>query len=393
MNFYQYREQVRQALFQKKASLGADWDPLIAAWLAYALMQDGLDQNPHLLELIQNIERWAQRKDAWEAGRHLGPLCLLAYIQQRRGLLASEIASRVLERIKAIDPESKFSPLRAPEQVFMVALFVSSLGDASKETKNLLISIIKNQLNGPVQRRAMFLAAGNELGLELQLFMPPDVSLDAGDVIALIWWHERYGKTEEKSKWWKAFGNVSDTLSIIEGIAANETNEIRIISPWEIVMLYEALVRETTEPNPSMLFKLYPLHPRIKSIAEPLFNKEEYFDAVFEATKALNDFIRERTGSHDSEINLVKNVIGDPTKEIKNPKIKFNPLDSTSSDYRSQQNEQRGLSYLAHGIFFAFRHPKGHEPKDTKWGNIAPYEALNQLIVISYLMKRIEESK
>ena len=38
------------------------------------------------------------------------------------------------------------------------------------------------------------------------------------------------------------------------------------------------------------------------------------------------DFIREKTVSHDSETTLVRNVIGDPSKEIKNPKIKFNPL-------------------------------------------------------------------
>lgn len=393
VNFHRYRELVRQAIFQRKASLGAEWDPLIAAWMAYALMQDGLDQNPHLLELIQDIERWAQNEEVWNMGRNLGPLCLLGYVQQLQGLLAHENASRVLEQIRVTDSESKFSPFRAPEQIFLVALLISSLDNAADDAKKLLINIIGNQLNGPLKRLVMFLAAGNELGMEGQLYIPPDTSTDAGDVIGLIWWHERYGKPEERNKWWRAFDNISDTISITEEAATNETSEIRILSSWEIAMLYEALVKETTKPDSSMLFNLYPLHPRIKSIAEPLFNKEGYFDAVFEATKALNNFIREKTGSHDSETTLVRNVIGDPSKEIRNPKIKFNPLDLTSPDYKSQQNEQRGFSYLAHGVFFAFRHPKGHEPKDTRWGNITPYEALDQLVVISYLMKRIEEAK
>ncbi|MGB8216271.1 MAG: TIGR02391 family protein [Candidatus Methanoperedens sp.] len=393
VNFHRYREHVRQAIFHRKASLGTEWDPLIAAWMAYALLQDGLDQNPHLSELIQDIERWAQNEEVWNIGRNLGPLCLLGYLQQLQGLLSPENASRLLGQIRVADSESKFSPFRAPEQIFLVALLISSLDNAPDDAKKLLISIIGNQLNGPLQRRIMFLAAGNELGMEGQLYIPPDTSTDAGDVIGLIWWHERYGKSEERNKWWKAFDNISDTISVTEESATNETSEIRILSSWEIAMLYEALVKETTKPDPSMLFNLYPLHPRIKSIAEPLFNKEGYFDAIFEATKALNNFIREKTGSHDSETTLVRNVIGDPSKEIKNPKIKFNPLDLTSPDYKSQQNEQRGLSYLAHGIFFAFRHPKGHEPKDTRWGNITPYEALDQLVVISYLMKRIEEAK
>lgn len=393
VNFHRYREHVRQAIFHRKASLGTEWDPLIAAWMAYALMQDGLDQNPHLMELIQDIERWAQDKEVWNIGRNLGPLCLLGYVQQLQGLLSPENASRVLEKIRVTDSESKFSPFRAPEQIFMVALLLSSLNNVADNAKKLLVSIIGNQLNGPLQRLVIFLAAGNELRMEGQLYIPPNTSTDAGDVIGLIWWHERYGKPEERNKWWKAFDNISDTISITEESAPNETSEIRILSPWEIAMLYEALVKETINPDPSLLFNLYPLHPRIKSITEPLFNKEGYFDAVFEATKALNNFIREKTGSHDSETTLVRNVIGDPSKEIKNPKIKFNPLDSTSPDYKSQQNEQRGLSYLAHGVFFAFRHPKGHEPKDTRWGNITPYEALDQLVVISYLMKRIEEAK
>jgi len=157
---------------------------------------------------------------------------------------------------------------------------------------------------------------------------------------------------------------------------------------------YEALTKETINPDPSLLFELYLLHPRIKAITRSLFHKGEYFSAVFEATKALNDFLRERTGSRDSETTLVRNVFGDPaSREIRDPKIKFNPLDPASPDYRSQQNEQRGMSNLAHGVFFAFRHPKGHEPQDTQWGDITAYEALDQLIVISYLMKRIVEAR
>jgi uncharacterized protein (TIGR02391 family) len=392
LNFYQYREQVKRAILQRKATLGANWDPLIAAWLGYALMQDGLDQNPHLLELIQSLERWAQ-ESVQGMPRYLGSLCFLCYLQLQRGQPMLEIALEALKRIRTMDPDSKFSPLRAPEQMFLIALLVARLDDTWRETKDLLTAIVKSQSIGPLQRRIMFSAAGKELGLNSDLDIPTSTVPDIGDVIALVWWYERYRNAGESNKWWKTFDNISDDISLVENAAASETGEIRIVSLWEIAILYEALTKETINPDPSLLFELYPLYPRIKSITRSLFNNGEYFSAVFEATKALNDFLREKTGSQDSETTLVRNVMGDPTRDIRDPKIKFNLLDPTSPDHRSQQNEQRGLSYLAYGVFFAFRHPKGHEPRDTQWGDITAYEALDQLIVISYLMKRIDEAR
>ncbi len=390
LNFYQYREQVKRAILQRKATLGAKWDPLTAAWLGYALMQDGLDQNPHLLELIQDLERWAQ-EDVRDMIRYLGPLCFLGYLQRQRGQPMSEMAQEALERIKTIDLQSRFSPLRAPEQVFLIALLVGCLDDVGREIKDLLTNIIQSQSIGPLQRRILFSGAGRELELDRTLDIPASTAQDAGDVIALVWWNERYGDMNESNKWWRTFDNISDDITLTENIA-DEARETRLIAPWEIALLYEALTKETINPDPSLLFELYPLHPRIKEITRSLFTKGEYFNAVFEATKALNNFLRESTGSQESETRLVRSTIGDPTSDILNPKIKFNLLAQTSPDYRSQQNEQRGLSYLAHGIFFAFRHPKGHEPQDTRWGNITAYEALDQLIVISYLMKRIDEA-
>jgi uncharacterized protein (TIGR02391 family) len=390
LNFYQYRGQVKRAILRTKAALGAKWDPLTAAWLSYALMQDGLDQNPHLLELIQSLERWAQ-ENIQGMPRYLGALCFLCYLQLQRGQSMPEIALEVLERIKTLDPDSKFSPLRASEQMLLIALLAGCLDDTWRETKDFLTAIVQNQSIGPLQRRLMFSAAGKELGLNSTPDVPASTVPDAGDVIALVWWHERYGDVNESNKWWKAFDNISDDISLTDN-AVDEMGEVRILAPWEIAILYEALSKETINPDPTLLFELYPLHSRIKAITRSLFQKGEYFSAVFEATKAFNDFLRESIDLHDSEITLVRNVFGDPaSREIRDPKFKFNPLDPASPDYRSQQNEQRGLSNLAHGVFFAFRHPKGHEPQDTQWGDITAYEALDQLVVISYLMKRLDE--
>src|SRR5579871_670802 len=191
LNFYRYREQVWQAILQrKKAALGSKWDPLTAAWLGYALMQDGVDQNPHLLELIQALERWAQEHTQGMT-RYLGALCFLCYLLLQRGQAMPEIALEALERIRTLDPDTKFSPLRAPEQMFLISLLAGRLDDTWQETKDFLRAIVQSQSIGPLQRRIMFSASGKELGLSQILDIPASNMPDAGDVIALVWWQER----------------------------------------------------------------------------------------------------------------------------------------------------------------------------------------------------------
>ena len=212
------------------------------------------------------------------------------------------------------------------------------------------------------------------------------------DIISILWFHEHYKEAPDSSSHdlWKIYVNIKDTFTLDSFENFKEESSIRPLSNQDISILYEAVTKETEFVDPNLLFDEYPLHPLIRASSDSLFKKGEYFNAVFEASKTLNDLIKERSGSQNSETQLIKEVIGKPENDISSPKIKFNALDSKSLNYKSQQNEQRGLSYLAHGIFFAFRHPKGHEPKD-KWP-INPYEALDQLVTISHLTRKIDKA-
>ena len=67
-------------------------------------------------------------------------------------------------------------------------------------------------------------------------------------------------------------------------------------------------------------------------------------------------------------------------------RIRFN--DGLSKD--SGKSEQSGLALIFEGVFRAFRNPKGHELEDRPLVKITALEALEQLIVISYLMRRLE---
>ena len=72
----------------------------------------------------------------------------------------------------------------------------------------------------------------------------------------------------------------------------------------------------------------------------------------------------------------------------KSPRVKFNEIRS-----RSEENEQTGLRLIAEGICAAFRNPKGHEPMDAPIMQIDAIGALDQLVIISYILKRVEQAE
>jgi uncharacterized protein (TIGR02391 family) len=387
LNLYQYRDEVKRALLARKNEVEQEWDPFVASWLAYAFACEQDSRSLLLGELFQRLDAWSQEEDAWHSQRNIGSLLFLAWLRKRQNLPVSETHTyKAIQMLQTLNPDDRFSPLRSPDQVFLIALGVSAI--EREDEKKRLTDLISPRVKGVLARQIMFAAALKEMGRNdpLSLAEPKDIT----DIIALLWWAERENRPD-KSQYWSQFASNMDTILLYR---ADEFDTRHILSEWELAILFEAVVRQTTVPDPNMLFDYYPLHPRIRKIAEGDFKQNNYFGAVLEACKAFNDFLRDVVNSQSSEVVLVKEVLGEPEAkgEKLRPRIKLNPLDPASSDYGSQQNEQRGYSYIGIGIFMAFRHPKGHEPKDKDWVRIDAYEALDQLATISAVMKRIEKA-
>jgi uncharacterized protein (TIGR02391 family) len=207
-----------------------------------------------------------------------------------------------------------------------------------------------------------------------------------------LWWVEKYGDDADKHLYWSQFEGIADTI-LLDRIEEFDTR--RVLSEWELAMLYEALIYQTSQPDPVMLFDYYPLHPKVRQIAEEDFKKGNYFGAVFEACKVLEDYLKRVSGSTKIGVKLVKEVLGKPDMDSQNfspPPVKINELNKGSPDFVSQLDEQRGFSSLVIGIFEAFRNPKGHQPKNKTWVGIDAYEALDQLVVISLVIKRLQKA-
>lgn len=380
INFHQWKQNIRQVLLMKARVIADEWDPFIAAWLCYALSLDGFENNQPLLDLLDRLKRWL-KEDVWSYERNLGPIALcLRFLKIREGSPPKEVVTQFVDRVGALKADKKLSLLCDPEQVFLLALGASAVQIDS--VKERLINVSNDQIKfGPLRRRILYAAALKELSQQVTV---PDLEPgDVGDIIALVWWAEKYQGDRRRS--WERFSSVAEQIAL-NPAEASDTQRLLTVS--EMAMLYEALRGETRYPEPTFLFDWFPLHLRIREVSRDHFVNQKYVSAVFEATKALNELIQECSGITDkNEVELVQATmkqISDPSKL----KIRFNEF----LDEDSGRSEQAGLAAIFEGVFKAFRNPKGHKPADHPLVQLDPYEALHQLIIINYLMIRIEQA-
>ena len=119
-------------------------------------------------------------------------------------------------------------------------------------------------------------------------------------------------------------------------------------------------------------------HPELKRVSLDLFRDGHYSQAIFEASKALYNYVKNKAG-----INNVSAVDGMARAfNEDNPIIKLNKLISTSD-----QDEQKGIRFIFQGAMMAIRNPKAHETIRLK----DPKKALEYLAFFSLLFRRVDD--
>lgn len=108
---------------------------------------------------------------------------------------------------------------------------------------------------------------------------------------------------------------------------------------------------------------------------------DNYFHAVFEATKSVADKIRSLTGLQSDGAGLVDEAFS--FKGI--PHLALNTLQS-----ESEKSEQKGFMNLLKGLFGTFRNTTAHAPKIT-W-QIEEIDALDILSMISLVHRRLDKA-
>jgi len=108
---------------------------------------------------------------------------------------------------------------------------------------------------------------------------------------------------------------------------------------------------------------------------------DNYFHAVFEATKSVADKIRSKSGLTTDGADLI-----DKTFTVKNPILIINNLET-----ETEKSEQKGFANLLKGVFGLFRNVTAHEPK-IKW-EINEQDALDLLTLVSYIHRRLDNAQ
>ena len=121
------------------------------------------------------------------------------------------------------------------------------------------------------------------------------------------------------------------------------------------------------------------LHPRIAGACIDLYRDGHYSNAVLNASLALVNFVKEKSGRHDLDgSSLMQQVFS-----VNNPILAFNDLvDQTDKD------EQQGMMHLFTGAVLAFRNPRAHKLLED-----SPENALEFIAFLSLLAKELDRAR
>lgn len=119
-------------------------------------------------------------------------------------------------------------------------------------------------------------------------------------------------------------------------------------------------------------------HPTIFKYCKAELLAENYFHAVFEATKSIADTIRLKTGLTEDGSELI-----DKAFSIRTPLITINDLST-----ETKESEHKGFANLIKGIFGMFRNTTAHSPKII-W-EINEADALDILTTISMVHRKLD---
>jgi uncharacterized protein (TIGR02391 family) len=129
-----------------------------------------------------------------------------------------------------------------------------------------------------------------------------------------------------------------------------------------------------------VIFSQIVTEPEIVNVSRDLFESGFYNQAVAEAFKALDKYIQEKVGVHDSSGTKLMNDVFSPNKPM---------LEWSDRKTISEIDEQKGYHFLFSGAFTGIRNPTTHE---IEW--ISDHqEALDSILVAQHLLRRAKEAQ
>lgn len=199
----------------------------------------------------------------------------------------------------------------------------------------------------------------------------------ANNIIAFIQHVMNPSRYFNNQEW---FNNTRQQLNIafaFEGLELDETGKFKKVN--QIKTLSEAEERASNLKRHLLDRKI---HCDVLAFCKAELLVDNYFHAVFEATKSIAEKIRNRTGLTSDGSDLVDEAF---SFKGKIPHLALNRLTN-----ESEHSEQKGFMNLLKGIFGTFRNTTAHAPK-IKW-IIDEQDALDILSTISLIHRKLDKS-
>ena len=199
----------------------------------------------------------------------------------------------------------------------------------------------------------------------------------SNNILAFIKYVLRPSRHIHRKEWFKNIRTELNYVLSFEGFELTESGDIR---ETDKVKTFSEAEERAQNLRKTLLDRK--IHSDILTFCNAELLVDNYFHAVFEATKSIAEKIRIKTNLTADGSELVDQAF---SYKGKIPYLALNNLTT-----ESHESEQKGFMNLLKGVFGTFRNTTAHAPKIT-W-EVNEQDALDTLSMISLIHRKLDKA-
>ena len=199
----------------------------------------------------------------------------------------------------------------------------------------------------------------------------------SNNILAFIKYVLRPSRHIHRKEWFKNIRTELNYVLSFEGFELTESGDIR---ETDKVKTFSEAEERAQNLRKTLLDRK--IHSDILTFCKAELLVDNYFHAVFEATKSIAEKIRIKTNLTADGSELVDQAF---SYKGKIPYLALNNLTT-----ESHESEQKGFMNLLKGVFGTFRNTTAHAPKIT-W-EVNEQDALDSLSMISLIHRKLDKA-
>ena len=199
----------------------------------------------------------------------------------------------------------------------------------------------------------------------------------SNNILAFIKYVLRPSRHIHRKEWFKNIRTELNYVLSFEGFELTESGDIR---ETDKVKTFSEAEERAQNLRKTLLDRK--IHSDILTFCKAELLVDNYFHAVFEATKSIAEKIRIKTNLTADGSELVDQAF---SYKGKIPYLALNNLTT-----ESHESEQKGFMNLLKGVFGTFRNTTAHAPKIT-W-EVNEQDALDTLSMISLIHRKLDKA-